>query len=151
MGQEAEKGSIVAVSVSENKGTKKKNVESVELKEDFGMIGDVHAGTRKRQVSLLAVESIDKMRAKGVNVSSGDFAENITTSGIDLVALDVGSRIRIGESVVLEITQKGKECHTRCEIFYQAGDCIMPREGIFARVVKGGSIKPGDEIVRSRS
>ena len=91
------------------------------------------------------------MRAKGVNVSSGDFAENITTSGIDLVALDVGSRIRIGESVVLEITQKGKECHTRCEIFYQAGDCIMPREGIFARVVKGGSIKPGDEIVRSRS
>ena len=151
MGQEAEKGSIVAVSVSENKGTKKKNVESVELKEDFGMIGDVHAGTRKRQVSLLAVESIDKMRAKGVNVSSGDFAENITTSGIDLVALDVGSRIRIGESVVLEITQKGKECHTRCEIFYQAGDCIMPREGIFARVVKGGSIKPGDEIVRSRA
>ncbi len=151
MGQEAEKGSIVAVSVSENKGTKKTNVESVELKEDFGIIGDVHAGTRKRQVSLLAAESIDKMRAKGVNVSSGDFAENITTSGIDLVGLDVGSRIRIGESVVLEITQKGKECHTRCEIFYQAGDCIMPREGIFARVVKGGSIKPGDEIVRSRS
>ncbi len=141
------RGSIVAVSVSKEKGTKKTTTDYVKLKEDFGIVGDAHAGTETRQVSLLATESIDKMKAKGLDVSSGDFAENITTSHIDLVSLDIGSRLRIGDSVVLEITQIGKECHSRCNIYYQAGDCIMPREGVFARVVEGGSIRPGDEIV----
>ena len=139
-------GIIVAVSVSKEKGTKKSNTDCIELKSDFGIIGDAHAGAGIRQVSLLAEESIDKIRAKGLNVSSGDFAENITTSGIELVNMEIGSRLKVGESVILEITQIGKECHSRCNIYYQAGDCVMPREGVFARVIQGGSIKPGDNI-----
>ena len=94
----------------------------------------------------MASESIDKMRALGLDVDSGDFAENITTSGIELVSLSIGTRLQIGETL-LEVTQIGKECHTRCAIFYQAGDCVMPKEGIFARVITGGVIKPGDEVV----
>ena len=140
------KGKIIAVSVSDKKGARKINVESAELKEDFGIIGDVHAGTKNRQVSLLAEESIDKMRNKGLTLKSGDFAENITTSGIDLLSLNLGDKLKIGENVVLEISQIGKECHTRCAIHYQAGDCVMPTDGIFVKVIKGGIIKPNDDI-----
>ncbi|NQT46265.1 MAG: MOSC domain-containing protein [Candidatus Omnitrophica bacterium] len=139
------RGKIKAVSISKEKGQKKKNVASVDLKEDFGIIGDAHGGG-ERQVSLLADESIDKMRDKGLSVGPGDFAENITTEGFDLLSLKIGSRIRIGKDVMLELSQIGKVCHTRCNIYYQAGDCVMPKEGIFARVLKGGTIKEGDEI-----
>ena len=137
---------VLAVCISENKGERKKPVESVELRENHGIVGDAHAGEWHRQVSLLAQESIDKMRKLGLDVNAGDFAENITTSGIDLISLPIGSRLQIGESL-LEVTQIGKECHTRCAIFYQAGDCVMPKEGIFARVIQGGTIKPGDTII----
>ncbi|MBK5274789.1 MAG: MOSC domain-containing protein [Desulfuromonadales bacterium] len=136
---------VVAVCISENKGQRKTPVAAVELRENHGIVGDAHAGEWHRQVSLLASESIDKMRALGLDVDSGDFAENITTSGIELVSLPVGSRLQIG-AALLEVTQIGKECHTRCAIFYQAGDCVMPKEGIFARVIQGGTIKPGDAI-----
>jgi MOSC domain-containing protein YiiM len=139
-------GEVIAVSISDNKGTKKRNVESVELKEDFGIVDDAHAGIGNRQVSLLAEESIEKMREKGLKVGAGDFAENITTQDIDLLSLKIGSRLKIGKEVLLEISQIGKECHTRCNIYYQAGDCVMPKEGIFARVVNGGIIKPKDKI-----
>ena len=139
-------GKIKAVSVSEKKGERKKNVASVELKKDFGIVGDAHGGTKNRQVSLLAAESIKKMTAKGLDVDAGDFAENITTEGIDLLKLKIGDKLRVGKGVVLEISQIGKVCHTRCSIYYQAGDCVMPREGIFASVTEGGTIKPGDNI-----
>ncbi len=138
-------GVVKAVCISENKGERKKPVASVELRINHGIIGDGHAGDWHRQVSLLAAESIDKMRALGLDVDSGDFAENITTSGIVLVTLPIGSRLQLGETV-LEVTQIGKVCHTRCAIFYQAGDCVMPKEGIFATVIVGGIIKPGDSI-----
>jgi MOSC domain-containing protein YiiM len=136
---------VVAVCISEKKGERKKPVEAVELRVNHGIVGDGHAGDWHRQVSLLAQESIDKMRAMGLDVTAGDFAENITTSGVDLVSLPIGSRLQIGETL-LEVTQIGKECHTRCAIFYQAGDCVMPKEGIFAKVISGGVVKPGDEI-----
>jgi MOSC domain-containing protein YiiM len=136
---------VLAVCISENKGERKKPVGEVELRENHGIIGDGHAGEWHRQVSLLAQESIDKMRAMGLDVNAGDFAENITTSGIELVRLPIGSCLQIGVAL-LEVTQIGKECHTRCAIYYQAGDCVMPKEGIFARVITGGMIKPGDEI-----
>ena len=136
---------VVAVCVSEKKGERKTPVDSVELRENHGIIGDAHAGDWHRQVSLLATESIDKMRALGLDVTSGDFAENITTSGIELVSLPIGTRLQVGETL-LEVTQIGKECHTRCAIFYQAGDCVMPKEGIFARVITGGMIRPGDGV-----
>lgn len=136
---------VKAVCISENKSERKKPVESVELRENHGIVGDAHAADWHRQVSLLASESIDKMRALGLDVDSGDFAENITTSGIELVSLPIGTRLQIGETV-LEVTQIGKECHNRCAIFYQAGDCVMPKEGIFAKVITGGIIRPGDEI-----
>lgn len=138
---------VVAVCISENKGERKKPVSSVELRVDHGIVGDAHAGDWHRQVSLLAQESINKMRALGLDVTTGDFAENITTSGIDLVSLPIGSYLQIGETL-LEVTQIGKECHTRCAIFYQAGDCVMPKEGIFAKVIRPGSIRPGDSITR---
>lgn len=126
---------IRAISISKEKGTKKENVKEAVLKEDYGIVGDAHAGS-ERQVSLLAEESIKKMK---LNVGPGDFAENITTSGIDLMGLDIGARLKIGDAV-LEITHKGKVCHARCNIYYQAGDCVMPKEGVFAKVVKGGRI-----------
>ncbi len=138
-------GTVVAVSVSEKKGERKTPVPRVELKVEHGIIGDAHAGDWHRQVSLLAIESIEKMQRLGLSVDSGDFAENITTKGIVLPELPIGSRIAIGETL-LEVTQIGKECHTRCAIFYQAGDCVMPKEGIFARVLVGGAIKPGDSV-----
>ena len=136
---------VLAVCISEKKGERKKPVEAVELRENHGIVGDGHAGDWHRQVSLLAQESIDKMRALGLDVNAGDFAENITTSGIDLVSLPIGARLQVGETL-LEVTQIGKECHTRCAIYYQAGDCVMPKEGIFARVITGGVVRPGDTI-----
>lgn len=136
---------VKAVCISENKGERKKPVAAVELRENHGIVGDAHAGDWHRQISLLASESIDKMRALGLDVDSGDFAENITTTGIDLVSLPIGSHLQAGETL-LEVTQIGKECHNRCAIYDQAGDCVMPKEGIFAKVLAGGLIKPGDEI-----
>ena len=140
------RGRIKAISISKEKGTRKANVPEAQLRADFGIIGDAHAANWHRQVSLLAAESIDKMAAKGAKVSPGDFAENITTEGIDLLKLSVGNGLKLGKSVELEITQFGKKCHSRCEIFKQVGDCIMPREGVFAKVTKPGSIRVGDVI-----
>ncbi len=136
---------VVAVCISENKGERKKPVEQVEFRVDHGIVGDAHAGDWHRQVSLLALESIEKMRQMGLDVTTGDFAENITTSGIDLISLPVGSMLKIGDTM-LEVTQIGKECHTRCAIYEQAGDCVMPKEGIFAKVITPGFVRPGDRI-----
>ena len=140
---------VVAVCISEKKGERKKPVPSVELRKEHGIIGDAHAGDWHRQVSLLAHESIEKMQRMGLDVESGDFAENITTSGIELFSLPVGTHLRVGETL-FEVTQIGKECHTRCAIFYQAGDCVMPKEGIFARVITGGTVRPGDGVTICR-
>lgn len=145
--KETQKGKVLAVNISEDKGTKKANIQSCALLKDFGLKGDAHGGPWHRQVSLLANESIEKMRAMGLNVGYGDFAENITTEGIDLVHLPIGTKIRIGNSVILRVTQIGKECHERCAIYYQAGDCVMPKEGIFAEVVSQGEVKVGDGII----
>ena len=139
------KGKVLAVNVSLNKGERKSAVPSATLLVEHGIEGDAHAGDWHRQVSLLAMESIAKMQALGLEVGEGDFAENITTQGMDLVHLPIGTRLAMGETV-LEVTQIGKECHTRCAIFYQAGDCVMPKEGIFARVIIGGVVRPGDGI-----
>jgi molybdopterin adenylyltransferase len=136
---------IKAISVSDRKGMRKTNVESAELLKDFGLAGDAHGGTWHRQVSLLAQESIETMRAKGLDVVAGNFAENLTTEGIDLSVLEVGDHIMVGETELI-ISQLGKICHTRCAIYHQAGDCVMPREGIFGVVVRGGTIKVGDAI-----
>lgn len=138
-------GTITAVCISTAKGERKTPTTTAELRPEHGLVGDAHAGPWHRQVSLLARESIEKMRALGLEVSNGDFAENLTTSGIDLLALPIGTRLQAG-SARLEVTQIGKECHTRCAIYYQAGDCVMPKEGIFARVLSGGTVRPGDEI-----
>lgn len=140
------KGRIKAISVSKEKGTRKANVPEAQLRADFGIVGDAHAGQQVRQVSLLAVESIEKMVAKGVKVSPGDLAENITTEGLDLLELSVGSRLALGGDVEVEIREFGKKCHSGCEIFEQVGDCIMPREGVFAKVVRPGMIRVGDTI-----
>jgi len=142
-----QKGKILAVNISEKKGTRKTNVNSCHVLKDFGLKDDAHGGPWHRQVSLLANESIQKMRAIGLEVGYGDFAENITTEGVDLVHLPIGTTMRIGEKVVLRVTQIGKECHERCAIYYQAGDCVMPREGIFAEVFNEGEIMVGDEIM----
>jgi MOSC domain-containing protein YiiM len=139
-------GEIIAVCTSEKKGMRKKNIGHGTLLEDFGVEGDAHGGPWHRQVSLLAMESIEKMRAKGLNVSPGDFAENLTTKGIELVSLPIGTRLKIGSTALGEVTQIGKECHNRCAIYYQAGDCVMPREGIFIKVITGGPVKVGDKI-----
>lgn len=137
---------IIAVCTSEAKGERKADVGQAELKEGFGLVGDAHGGDWHRQVSLLAIESIDKMRAAGLDVGPGDFAENLTTKGVNLYSLPIGTRLRVGSSVLLEMTQIGKECHDRCAIYHQAGDCVMPREGVFAIVVKGGPVKTGDSV-----
>ena len=138
---------IVAVCKSEKKGTRKKVVGQCQVV-DGGLVGDAHADCcTHRQVSLLAIESIDKMRALGLKVGPGSFAENLTTEGIDLVVLPVGTRISIGDNIVLEVTQIGKECHTPSAIYRQAGTCVMPTEGIFGKVIRGGTVKTGDEIV----
>jgi len=138
---------IIAVCRSEKKGTKKEAVNEGVLREDYGLVGDAHADCcSHRQVSLLARESIDRMRALGLDVGPGDFAENLTTEGIALVSLATGTRISIGKEVILEITQIGKECHNPCAIYRQVGDCVMPKEGIFARVIRGGVIRTEDPI-----
>ncbi|WP_027355576.1 MOSC domain-containing protein [Desulfofundulus thermocisternus] len=139
-------GVIVAVCTSSEKGTRKKNVGSGMLVAGHGLEGDAHAGPWHRQVSLLAMESIEKMRRRGLDVKPGDFAENITTEGIDLASLPVGTLLAIGPQAVGEVTQIGKECHSACEIRRLTGDCIMPREGIFVRILSGGPVKVGDRI-----
>jgi len=139
--------SLLAVCSSKEKGTKKEVVAKSFLKEDYGLVGDAHADYNShRQVSLLAIESIDKMRGLGFDVNPGDFAENLTTEGIDLTFLPIGTRLSVGKEIILEITQIGKECHVGCAIFRQIGKCIMPKEGVFARVIRGGSVKAGDII-----
>lgn len=144
------KGKIVSINISEKKGVRKKPVDEVLLKTEYGIEGDAHASSEwHRQVSLLAQESIKKMQDLGLDVNAGDFAENITTEGIDLVSLPVGTRMTIGNGIEVEVSQIGKECHTRCAIYYQAGDCVMPKEGIFVRVINGGTVRKGDDIVVS--
>jgi len=144
-GETGKRGQVLAVCTSQKKGTRKRNIERAELRPDWGIVGDAHAADWHRQVSLLAWESIEKMRALGLNVNVGSFAENITTQGLSLVDLPVGTRLRLGEALV-EVTQIGKVCHERCAIYYQAGDCVMPREGIFIEVLEGGRVKVGDAI-----
>ncbi|MGA1846374.1 molybdenum cofactor synthesis domain-containing protein [Deferribacter abyssi] len=138
-------GKVYAISISEKKGTRKSNVDKVQIKKGHGIVGDAHAGDWHRQVSFLAIESIEKMRKLGLDVKSGDFAENITTQGVELCRMKVGERIIIS-GVEFVISQIGKVCHHRCAIYYQAGDCIMPKEGIFAVVKNDGDIQVGDEI-----
>ena len=138
---------IASIAISMKKGTRKTPIKEGLLIEGYGLEGDAHAGPWHRQVSFLAAESIDESRDRGLDVSFGDFAENIATLGVDWCSLPVGFRLKLGESAVVEITQIGKECHSKCAIYYKAGDCIMPREGIFTKVIKGGTIKTGDRIL----
>jgi MOSC domain-containing protein YiiM len=143
-------GRIVSINISDQKGARKTPVEEVQMRENFGIVGDAHASSEThRQVSLLAIESIRKMQDKGLQVNPGDFAENITTEGLDLLALPVGTRLRLGKYILAEVSQIGKECHTPCAIYYQAGDCVMPKEGIFIRIFTNGPVKVGDEILVS--
>jgi MOSC domain-containing protein YiiM len=137
---------IVSINVSKHKGTQKTAITQAEVIKGHGIEGDAHAGPWHRQVSFLASESIASARNTGLDVGSGDFAENITTAGIDWKQIPVGSRLKLGERVIVEITQIGKECHNKCAIYYKAGDCIMPKEGIFASVVEGGTIQVNDPI-----
>jgi len=137
---------VVSLAVSRKKGTRKETTDQVRVIKDHGIEGDAHAGNWHRQVSLLAAESIGASRDSGLDVDFGDFAENIATTGVDWKSIPVGTHVRIGDAVLLEITQIGKECVRKCAIFYQAGDCIMPKEGIFARVLEGGNIRCGDRI-----
>jgi MOSC domain-containing protein YiiM len=140
-------GKVIAVCRSDRKGTSKDVVPEGQFCEGFGMESDAHADfATHRQVSLLATESIAKMRKLGLNLGPGAFAENLTTEGIDIVAIPIGTKIKVGKEVILEISQIGKECHAGCAIFRQVGKCIMPKEGVFARVVKGGKIVTGDKI-----
>lgn len=142
-------GTILAVCVSPETGMRKKNIGRALFVRGFGIEGDAHGNSAThRQVSLLAMESIEKTRGMGCDVGPGDFAENLTTRGVDLLALAIGSRVRIGEAVVLEISQHGKTCHAPCAIYHLAGMCVMPTEGIFAKVLEGGTVKEGDAIAR---
>jgi molybdopterin adenylyltransferase len=145
-GESVVQGRIVEVCVSANKGERKHAMEFVTLIESHGIEDDAHAGPWHRQVSLLAEESIEKMRAKGLCVGPGDFAENITTRGLPLPELALGTTLLAGQCI-LRVTQIGKECHTRCAIYYQAGDCVMPREGIFVEVLRGGRLRAGDKVI----
>ncbi len=138
-------GKIVAVLRSKRKGVVKKEIATGYLRKDYGLVGDAHAGSG-RQVSLLALESIQRMQKRGFKVRPGDFAENLTTEGVDLLSLTKGKRIFIGKRIILEITQIGKECPYPCAIFRKLGECIMPKEGVFARVIKGGRIRAGDRL-----
>ena len=137
---------ILSIAISKKKGTRKICIGEANVIKDYGLEGDAHAGPWHRQVSFLAGESIEKARQSGLQVTFGDFAENIATEGIDWLKVPLGTRLQLGNSVLVEITQIGKECHQKCAIYYQAGDCIMPREGIFARVLEGGTIANGDPI-----
>ena len=137
---------IVSIATSKRKGTPKKPVDEAFISKDHGLEGDAHAGKWHRQVSFLSSESIDQARRQGLEVTFGDFAENIATTGIDWKTLPIGTRVRLGQTVLVEITQIGKECHNKCAIYYKDGDCIMPREGVFARVLAEGTIRCGDQI-----
>jgi len=136
---------IVSLNISSEKGQKKTPQPSVYFQKDNGIKGDAHAGDGHRQVSLLTTDSIGKMVAKGLAVKPGDFAENVTITGVELVSLPIGTRLKIADKIELEISQIGKVCHERCHIYYQAGDCVMPSEGVFAKVISGGKIKVGDK------
>ena len=138
-------GRVVAVCISEKKGTQKKQVPSVKLLPDWGIENDAHAGKWHRQVSLLALEKIEEFRSRGAEVEFGAFGENIIVEGFDLRTVPVGTRFRIGNAL-LELSQIGKACHSHCEIYKVMGDCIMPREGVFTEVLEGGEVKPGDEV-----
>lgn len=139
---------VVSINISEKKGTIKIPIEKGYFRVNHGLEGDAHAGNWHRQISLLTQESIDKMKAMGIwDLVAGKFAENITTEGIQLYTLSVGTILKVGDEVILKITQIGKKCHEACEIRKITGDCIMPREGVFAKVIKGGYIKTGDKIV----
>ena len=137
---------VVAVCVSAERGVAKRPVHAARVVRDHGIEGDGHAGPWHRQVSLLSIESVRKMQAAGAKVSPGDFGENLTVEGLNLPSLPVGTRLKVGDEVLLEVTQIGKECHDRCAIYRQVGDCVMPREGIFARVLAGGVVRPGAPI-----
>ena len=145
-----ERGRIEKLAISKGKGTPKDPVDEAFVQTNFGLAGDAHGGDWHRQVSLLGVESIEKMKAKGLSVDFGAFAENVATSGITLFELPIGTLLLIGGGVIMEVTQIGKECHTRCAVYYRAGDCVMPREGIFARVLAGGPVKRGDSLIAVR-
>ncbi len=137
---------VMAINISEKKGVPKEPIKEGNFIENYGLEGDAHAGKWHRQVSLLGQESIDKMKALGIKgLCVGKFAENITTEGMELYTLPIGTKLKIGDTIQ-EVTQIGKECHAKCAIFQQIGDCIMPKEGIFTRVLKGGKIKDEDEI-----
>lgn len=138
-------GKIMAVCTSEKKGTQKKRTAEGHFIEEYGIEGDAHAGKWHRQVSLLSYETIQAFKARGAEVSDGAFGENVIVSGIDLIHLPVGTRLKCGD-ILLEVTQIGKECHSHCEIFKKMGECIMPSNGIFTRVLCGGTMKEGDEI-----
>ena len=138
-------GKILAICISEKKGTQKKPIESARLVEEWGIEGDAHVGKWHRQVSMLSFEKIEAFREKGADVDFGAFGENLVVEGFDLSKVLVGTKFQIGEAI-LELTQIGKECHSHCAIYKVMGDCIMPREGVFTRVLKGGEIKAGDEI-----
>jgi len=140
-------GTVIALSVSKSKGEKKNNIDSGRFIVNHGLEGDAHAADWHRQVSLLDVQSIAKIQAAGMDVAPGDFAENVTTSGLRLWELPIGTRLHLGDTVRLAVTQIGKTCHHRCQIFQQVGDCVMPREGIFAEVLQGGMVRVGDAIV----
>ncbi|WP_101910771.1 MOSC domain-containing protein [Marasmitruncus massiliensis] len=136
-------GKVIAVCISEKRGTQKKNIGSARFQENWGIQNDAHAGDWHRQVSLLSYDRIEAFRARGAEVDNGAFGENLVVSGIDFRSLPVGTILECGD-VVLEMTQIGKECHSHCEIYHKMGECIMPREGVFARVLKGGTISAGD-------
>lgn len=140
------RGKVIAVCTSERKETQKTEVPSIKLVPGYGIEGDAHVGNWHRQVSLLDLDKIEAFRARGANVAFGAFGENIVVEGFDFRNLPVGTRFRINGSVLLEMTQIGKECHAHCAIYHQVGDCIMPREGVFAIVLEGGEVRPGDEI-----
>ncbi|OIP22575.1 molybdenum cofactor biosynthesis protein C [bacterium CG2_30_54_10] len=140
-------GRVEKLAISKSKGTPKDPIDESDVVMGFGLAGDAHGGDWHRQISLLGIESINTMKEKGLAVDFGSFAENIATSGIKLFALPIGTLLAIGKEVILEITQIGKECHTRCAVYYKAGDCVMPREGIFARILQGGKIRAADEIL----
>jgi len=137
---------IVSIAISKKKGMRKTPVDVVEVAKDHGILGDAHAGPWERQVSFLASEQIQEARSRGLTVDFGDFAENVATEGVNWKDLPLGTRVKLGQEVIVEITKIGKECHKKCAIYYQAGDCIMPREGVFGRVIKGGTLCCGDAI-----
>jgi MOSC domain-containing protein YiiM len=139
-------GKVLAVNISCKKGERKNNIGCGLFLENFGLKNDAHAEAGIRQVSLLSKESIDKIREKGLDVNHGDFAENLTIECIDLPKLPIGTKLKVGNEVLLEVSQIGKVCHNRCNIFYAVGDCVMPKEGIFAKVLVGGTIKVGDRV-----